>query len=189
MVENLTNNDRVIVNVLTLIPNKELHVGLDVFTVLAIINDVKTIPSSTETPECLPDIHEGPPNLAESNAVPICAPHYNMQRSVYRFELMPWIDCNQARSANDSPRTPPSLLTGTGTKLSWPPINGPTSFSRLHCITTWRTVITFVLCTCWHYTWWYWLLQHFRRTGYDRYNIVQDILKFAYLNYVSCQLT
>jgi hypothetical protein len=25
------------------------------------------IPSSTETPECLPDIHEGPPNLAESN--------------------------------------------------------------------------------------------------------------------------
>jgi hypothetical protein len=24
-------------------------------------------PSSTETPECLPDIHEGPPNLAESN--------------------------------------------------------------------------------------------------------------------------
>jgi hypothetical protein len=34
---------------------------------------VRAIPSSTETPECLPDIHEGPPNLAlnlaESNAV------------------------------------------------------------------------------------------------------------------------
>jgi hypothetical protein len=28
---------------------------------------VRTILSSTETPECLPDIHEGPPNLAESN--------------------------------------------------------------------------------------------------------------------------
>jgi hypothetical protein len=30
---------------------------------------VRAIPSSTETPECLPDIHEGPSNLAESNDI------------------------------------------------------------------------------------------------------------------------
>jgi hypothetical protein len=30
---------------------------------------VRAIPSSTETPEHLPDIHEGPPNLAESNGM------------------------------------------------------------------------------------------------------------------------
>jgi hypothetical protein len=29
---------------------------------------VRAIPSSTETPECIPDIHEGLPNLAETNA-------------------------------------------------------------------------------------------------------------------------
>jgi hypothetical protein len=33
---------------------------------------VRAIPSSTETPECLPDIHERPPNLAESNDLLCC---------------------------------------------------------------------------------------------------------------------
>jgi hypothetical protein len=36
-------------------------------TLDAVKSVVRAIPSSTETPERLPDIHEGPPNLAESN--------------------------------------------------------------------------------------------------------------------------
>jgi hypothetical protein len=39
---------------------------------------VRAIPNSTETPECLPDFHEGPPNLAESNVAHICHANFNL---------------------------------------------------------------------------------------------------------------
>jgi hypothetical protein len=38
-------------------------------TLHTVKSEVRAIPSSAETPERLPDIHEGPPNLAESNGI------------------------------------------------------------------------------------------------------------------------
>jgi hypothetical protein len=45
------------------------------------------IPSSTETPECLPDIHEGPPNLAESNGRRGTAPALTVVRRAIKISL------------------------------------------------------------------------------------------------------
>jgi hypothetical protein len=45
------------------------------------------IPSSTETPECLPDIHEGPPKLAESNGRRGRAPASTVVRRAIKISL------------------------------------------------------------------------------------------------------
>jgi hypothetical protein len=52
-----------------------IRYGGTLYTVKSV---VRAIPSSTETPECLPDIHEGPPNLAESNGSLVfdCDPNF-----------------------------------------------------------------------------------------------------------------
>jgi hypothetical protein len=60
------------------------------------------IPSATETPECLPDIHEGPPNLAESNGRRGRAQALTVVRRAIKMLLN--FDCEVCGDHNNKPQ-------------------------------------------------------------------------------------